>query len=59
MLRRITLSPTRLGLFPQLLANRIGSISSLLELLLIYGFMTTSAPLSEAAIAGYLTISRN
>ena len=55
--RRIGFSPTRTGLylifascclFSQLLANRIGSVPSILELLLIYGFMATSAPLSDA-----------
>jgi hypothetical protein len=65
MLRRITFSPIRLGLFlifvscclfSQLLVNKIGSIPSLLELLLIYGFMTTSAPLSEA---GYRRVLNN
>lgn len=55
--RRISLSPVRMGLYlvfvgcsilSQILANTTGSIPSVLELFLIYFFVTASAPLSEA-----------
>ena len=56
--RRITFSSVRIGLYliflsccliAQLLANSVGSVPSIGELFLLYAFMTTSAPLSEAA----------
>ena len=63
--RRISLSPVRMGLYlvfvgcgilSQILANRIGSIPSALELFLIYFFVTASAPLSET---GYYRVLNN
>jgi hypothetical protein len=65
MTRRITFSATRLGLylifvscclFSSLLANSIGSILSIMDLLLLCSFLTTSAPLSEA---GYFRVLDN
>jgi hypothetical protein len=63
--RRIRLSPVRMGLYlvfvgcsilSQILANTIGSIPSILELYLIYFFVTSSAPLSET---GYYRVLNN
>ena len=63
--RRISLSPVRMGLYlvfvgcsilSQILTNTTGSIPSVLELFLIYFFVTASAPLSEA---GYYRVLSN
>jgi hypothetical protein len=63
--RRISLSPVRMGLYlvfvgcsilSHILANTIGSIPSVLELFLIYFFVTASAPLSET---GYYRVLSN
>jgi hypothetical protein len=63
--RRISLSPVRMGpylvfvgcsILSQTLVNKIGSIPSVLELFLIYFFVTTSAPLSET---GYCRVLNN
>jgi hypothetical protein len=63
--RRIAFSATRLSLylifvgcclFSSLFANTIGSTLSMMELLLLCSFMTTSAPLSEA---GYFRVLDN
>ena len=63
--RRITFSATRLSLylifvscclFSSILSNTIGSILSIMELFLLYSFMTTSAPLSQA---GYYHVLDN
>jgi hypothetical protein len=57
VMRRITFSRVRFGLylifvgcclFSQLLADTVISLPSMMELFLLYAFMTTSAPLSEA-----------
>jgi hypothetical protein len=63
--RSVTFSSTRISLylifvscclFAQVLANSVGSIPSMAELFLLYAFMTTSAPLSEA---GYRRVLDN
>ena len=63
--RRISLSPVRMGLYlvfvgcsilSQTLSNTISSIPSVLELFLIYFFVTASAPLSET---GYYRVLSN